>query len=509
MVNQEQHRFRSSRRVIIVLILSLGLLSALGAGFLLLRQQSAQPFHHVKPALNTGASILYLGSSSFDDDPTQMTMLHTSDGSILWQYSLPGTLSAGEFGDINQALQANQGLQIVNGVIYFVVDPMRLGNPNRMQKLMALRASDGKLLWQRQIQGDYVEMLGVSDGVVCISATRLHSPTPSSWMLYGYSTESGSLVWQHQLGDVGSTVSPIVPFLLLDGILYGSSAIRNPSTHQIATTFAALQASTGRTLWQYAQTSPPGQIFYLLGPMIGDNGVVVFSSASGVYPTVSAVSLIGIRESDGTVLWRGQLPSAVSNLPYGGANASGIIESNGLLYFVDTPAGTVGLQLNALQMQDGKIVWQQPITSEKSWLWYMTVANGNVYVVHALSFQGVHPTYKGLSIEAFTTDSGARRWSDQPTQEVYTEIHSASSHAALLSAGSTVSGVRVSDGSVLWQKTLASILTVANDIGIFFSAPPIGSDTGSGSLCGLQPDTGATLWCKQFSIGLAAIVLGP
>lgn len=70
----------------------------------------------MKPTLNTGASILYLGSPSFSDGlPTQLTMLRTSDGSILWQYPLGGTLDVGEFTNINLAIQIGQGLPIVDG----------------------------------------------------------------------------------------------------------------------------------------------------------------------------------------------------------------------------------------------------------------------------------------------------------------------------------------------------------------------------------------------------------
>lgn len=458
-------------------------------------------FQHTPNAPNQGASLLLLGSPN--DNPyntyiTRLTMTRTSDGAVLWQYDLPGVLATGQIAQ-EGALLDGTAIQIVNGAVYFAVDPMPLGNPNRMQSLVALRASDGTPLWQAQIQGSFLEIIGVSDGVVCVEAGLPH-PQGNDMLLAGYDAKTGARVWQRSSSDVIGSMGFTYP-ILIDGVLYLAGSSGSSSTGQRSATTYALQASTGQTLWQYTQSGPT-----LTGPIIGAQGVAVFYSITGDLLKNPATTLVGIQESDGTVLWRYALSAPVQNIPTGG---SGIMESNGVAYFV---TATQAPELNALRLQDGTLLWQQPVTAEASVMWYISLAAGSIYVATADPYQGFHPSFDNPSIAAFQASSGALRWRYQPAEAGFPEVV-ADANAATVLGNDTLYGVRASDGAALWQQTIASrpaVLSADGSLIVWYAmTTDIRAGTGASHLCALEPESGAQSWCQDIDGWLYAVLQGP
>jgi outer membrane protein assembly factor BamB len=239
---------------LLMLLGLVGLVATLVGGVALWQRLHVPLYQHTPNAINTGQSILYLSSPSFAAAPTQLTMVRTSDGATLWHYSLRGTLSSGFARSLDEALANGQGVEVANGVVYFVLDPNSLGSPIREQQLLALRADDGALLWQQPVQGAFVELFGVSDGVVCLRITQQQGPRLVSSALSGYNARTGSLTWQRHGSDVTGSQDLLYSVVLLDGILYVTRGAPT-ATSSSSGTIHALLARTGQTLWQYDQ--PP------------------------------------------------------------------------------------------------------------------------------------------------------------------------------------------------------------------------------------------------------------
>jgi outer membrane protein assembly factor BamB len=471
-----------------------------GGGVTLWQRLHVPVYQHTPNAINTSQSILYLSSPGFAPAPTLLTMVRTSDGAVLWHDSLDGTLSSGFSPTLGEALAHGQAVEVANGVVYFVVDPDHLGSPNREQELLALRADDGTELWRQPVQGAFVEVFGVSDGVVCIRVTQQQGSELVSSALSGYNARTGSLTWQRQGSDVTGSQNTSYSVILFDGILYVTGAADS------ALSFASLRvnallASTGQTLWQYAEALPnaaSGAQFSVY-PVAAENGMVV----------LLANGLIGIRERDGTVLWRYQASNIIYRVPHGGGSAPGILEQGGALYFGTTAADT-SLQLNSLQVTTGHLLWRQPISAAKFILWDLAVGGGSVYAILVPQWAGPHPSFDGLMLSAIEMRSGTLRWQDRPAVQALPYI-AGTGAVVLLASTAGQTGLSATDGASLWHHALAfvRVIPAADGTAILSSVVSTGADTWTGTLCGLQQATGATRWCNQFATGLAEVVLGP
>ncbi|GEM_PF-3517658 len=512
------HLHLPGRRVLLIgLALAIVLVAGLVGGILLLQRHAAPApvFRHVPNAPNRGASLLSLstpGNSPNGNGVSRLTMLRTSDGATLWQYDLPGVLATGGAGDVEEALQQGT-LQIANGVIYFAILDAPANTPNSPQSLIALRASDGTLLWRQEVQEVCAQMVGVSDGVVICSGAAspgTDSHTVPPLIFSGYDAKTGARVWQRAVSDITGS-SGIAPPTLIDGVLYCPGGSRAVGSGQSNSSLYALQASTGQTLWTYTQPSPTSMV-----PLVGSNGVALILAIIGDIFKNPTVNLTGIQESSGAVLWRDPLPSATWANPYGGPWASGIFFNNDLIYLSVTDPNTKIPKLEALQLQDGITRWSQPITAQASDLWYLTLANGTLYTVTALPFQGPHPTYQGTTVQAFQASNGAPLWQYQAAQMAPTTLTAPTSASVTVVSGTTVSGIAASDGTVEWQRTfdtaysvVPSLMSANGSTVVSYFTKDSQGYASIGHICALQPETGASRWCDDPGGVFFALVEGP
>ena len=329
--------------------------------------------------------------------------------------------------------------------------------------------------------------------------------------LDGFNASTGARVWQRQWKDIVNTPSGvIVPYSisLVGGLLY---LYRFYVTTSGVDAYA-LQPSTGRTLWQYTLPASSGaHQVSIISPVPGPLGVGVLYSASGFSTAGSSASsfatLTGFSTSTGKTLWSYALPSPVSNLPYGGPNATGIIDQAGALYCV-TSAADGTLWLNRIDASNGHLQWRQQLTTERSILWDLVVDDANVYAVYALPFTGTHPTFDGLTVTARDQAKGALRWRQQPQIPTFSQL-ATTDGAALLQTDSTLSGLKSANGSVAWQQPDTGQLSAFAGVGVLSSVVSTGKDTWTGTLSAVDAGTGASRWSRRFPTGLAAVIPGP
>jgi outer membrane protein assembly factor BamB len=242
------------------------------------------------------------------------------DGKTLWTYSASVAGQPCAITSMVRALEAVYASASCN---------------NGVGRTFALRASDGALLWQSSISGQF----SVTNGVVCLHITQ-GSPTLAD--LYVLQASSGKLLWQDQPGtsqqqtqvwtpgngyiyilDNGTlnarrlsdgqpawnmgfssdatsqtfeTFSDPVFLGALNNIVYLQSSVVNQNTHVAFNRMYALQASTGKQLWSFQQDQ-----FNLTWSTVSINattGIMAVQGLDSRHPTAFYL----LRASDGGLM---------------------------------------------------------------------------------------------------------------------------------------------------------------------------------------------------------------
>ncbi|HEV2461660.1 MAG TPA: PQQ-binding-like beta-propeller repeat protein [Ktedonobacterales bacterium] len=474
-------------------------------------------FGHSTPSPNQGKSVLVLSKPDTERIAavTLLTMIRTSDGKVLWQYHLAGDLAGGLSGTADEQLRAGTAVHIVNGVVYFaeVLDARPDRPPLTTFSLTALRADTGARLWQHQMQATTLEVLGISDGVLVAQATTGTNYAVDALTATGYRADTGALVWERRLAEhIGYGGSPDQ---LFDGILY----VRQVGAALPLTT-TALDAHTGKQLWQ----STSQNVGFVAPIAAADGVVVVEGGVPGGRGAPYAPSLSGVRERDGALLWSHEL-SPSGGVP-GTLALPSFQASAGVLYFATNSPARTDLELNALQITHGTLLWHRQVTArqvitnqQSSGGRGLVLANGTLYLLYALSAPASSPADYGLFVQAVRASDGALGWGQiyHPGQgeDPGLAIVDGSAASAVVtwstdSEHTPLLGLSAGDGTTLWhdQQTAYGELIADGKLLVFSVLPPPDNQFHE-HLCALQPGSGATLWCTAVD-GLGNwVVVGP
>lgn len=266
------------------------------------------------PAIVNGG--IYIGTYS------DMYALRLTDGALLWHDPVGnGTLLPPT---------------VVDGIVYVL--------PNVLPSdtaLDALRASDGKLLWQYAASrvGAEVTLPVVVHGIAYIGAS-----TPTSADVEALDTANGALLWRHRVGTTYVALS------VENDVIYAGTR----------TTLTALHTADGSVLWQQS---------------LGTRLIWLTAADGVVYAITDDGYLSAKRESDGSTLWRyktgEEATSVASPVVVGGMVYIAILSSsratgnNGYVY--------------ALRASDGHLIWQYELGSNV--IPALTVGQGKVYAM--------------------------------------------------------------------------------------------------------------------------------
>lgn len=486
------------RGLAVGLVLSVLLILILGGSLLRLF-----PFSRLSPSPNPGKSVLLLSNPTDNRfaPVTLLTMIRVSDGKVLWQYHLRGTLANGYSHTIEEQLKAGTAVRIVDGIVFFaeVFD----ASPDRpamsTYSLTALRADTGALLWQRQMQATTLEVLGISNDVLVSQATVGSNSIADALTASGYRAENGSVVWQHQIATHTSYQNSTAQ--MLHGILYVGKA--QPWT------ISTIEASTGKPLWQY---TPKAGIFSLT-PLTVEDGVVVLEGVAGDLFSHPTISLSGLQERNGAPLWSREVSPQGG---FAGTLSSPFQSGGGLLYFATNSAEQNDLELNALQITSGTLLWHQQVTDE----WSiggreLALANGMLYFPYTVLAQTVASGETGLALQAVQANNGALRWKklfhpgraeapgwvvvDGTTASTVLAESSDSQHTPLM-------GLAAGDGATLWQDQRIVYREFVTDgkLLVFSRLSDLNQQ-----FCALQPTTSSVLWCHNVDKYQAWALAGP
>ena len=371
--------------------------------------------------------------------------LRASDGKKLWQAS--GVLEASE---------ADQ--------FYIKVERNNSDGPNRPPFLEALQASTGEVLWRTE-EDSMFQVVGSSAQSVLLSDTR-----NGATELAALDASTGSLRWNMPLAvplpaysasEIGSLEAQVQ-----EGIVYLRS---------IAGALSAYDEASGALLWN--------DVF----PIRLDSRLPWFIGGGVIY--LSADHLYALRASDGATLWQAD-PATIALDP-----------DQGVLY-------TLSLHhLTALRAQDGQVLWTRVALDGQST--QLKLIDGMLYSGSASPFSAM-PGGKASDfangIYANRTSDGQALWFS-PGDLV--AVAGAGETVYLLSyeyqpkQAATMTALRAADGTQLWHQRLTSGAGLVYADGALYTGyagdnEAIGcTATGSATAAKLRPSDGTQLWHFQ------------
>ena len=458
------------------------------------------------PVLNQGKSLLYI-STSTQSNPDTLTMLRSGDGKQLWQYRIHGDLATG-LETPGVAVRQGLALQVVNGIIYFAVAaPSNLDTTS--YTIMALRADNGLVVWQKHVKTGLFEPLVIAGGEICVlEGPNAHVIVPSALTLDAYNMKTGTLDWQRKWSDTADPENLPQYAAFMDGSFYFLAITAYTQQHSLA--LSAIQASTGKRLWKYepALRTPP---VFLSLPVASVSGIVtIYSLAGSVFKATGGgqARLVGLRESDGTQVWS----HAVDPLP--GVLPVSLPLENGILYFATINTATSAITAHAIRINDGAFLWQQSITQQASYLLDLTMADGRFYVhTAAVAGQGRSVGFPSSSVTVLQARDGKPLWHFQINQQGMSQLAVSGSSSVYLQKNRTLYVLRPSDGVLLNQyqlptdmPSLPTLLMASGKLSFtyLFSSSPDKTRTFV-----LQQDGGKMAWNHEFDMYLYSVVLGP
>lgn len=229
--------------------------------------------------LAAGNGLFFVGSNS-----GSIRAFHATDGSPAWTWQGADTTS--------------------NGAVPYYADGTVYAALSR-GGLIALRASDGAVLWSSALYLDFpTPTLSIADGHLYFASTLDNTGTFGEY-LYALDAQDGHLLWKYQiLNPDGATASEV------DGVVYYASNLY----------LDALRASDGHRLWRHASNANVG----FGTPLVLDGAIFVKTGV--IYPRIFTAcpddceppeAIDALNPRDGSVYWRYAAPLASLQAPPG------------------------------------------------------------------------------------------------------------------------------------------------------------------------------------------------
>ena len=324
-------------------------------------------------------------------------------------------------------------LSVVNGICYA---------SSTSGTVLAVRVSDGSLLWHHEGGKAGEESPTVVDGIVYLAPFSSGASTVTIEALHA---SNGSLLWSRTLPTDSS--APVQP-TIMHGIVYVS-----PEMEEID----ALRASNGTLLWRYTSRTP------FLSALSEADGVVYVGTQDG--------HLSALRASDGTVLWQ-----YISLTPF-----SSIVTIDGAVLLI-----LKGGSMDVVRANSGVVLWHYTVhVPTQQVVLPLLVANGVIYVM----------TQDGY-LSALHVNNGVSLWHVAlHTPDISSLIDGANGAIYVGMPDGSMVAIQASNGSVLWhyQSGGGPALDIAAQGLIYLASYTSGFNT-IGRIVVLRATDGVVLW---------------
>lgn len=337
--------------------------------------------------LANGVLYATVNAPSVLPEMPEVHAVRASDGATLWTAQPQGCCGPLALANNNLLVPVFQSGHFQPGVGY-----------SGQLALVALRRNDGRVAWrstpvtaivipQIDTPAPFVSQLAVSRGMVVAEAAA----TPETSYLVAWNLDTGKLAWRTLLADRSDYGAPSfsdTPAGVVVSALYGQ-----------ASDVATVDLATGKLLWYRTRIG---------GSFLATNGVDVFSDGlTGV--------IIGVRPSDGTVLWQANLgPSGQKTYSYCTCEIAADADT---LYYRSLPSDcpSPGMKvscmprLSAIRLDSGALRWQRTLDAETPEFANNAVVGNNVLYYASFTPPSQSEGYQFFLL-AFATRDGHLLW---------------------------------------------------------------------------------------------------
>ncbi len=334
--------------------------------------------------------------------------------------------------------------------------------------LYALRASDGKQLWQADGFLEATE----ADHIYMRVEPHDSDPQDRSVFLEAHRASSGKLLWRTRQDALSQIAGTSAQSVFLYSTFYGANNMNGTPE------LTALDASTGSPRWKVPLTAPT------LTGVYSNDRLSAQVEAGIVYLNAVAGGISAYNEESGALLWHRSFPSGFNpSMPWFISHGAiylsadhlyalrardgatiwqtdpAIIEldpDQNILYTIDNH------HLSALRTQDGRVLWTHAVTDRPNYPQIIKLIDGVLYTGAASPFH-TPPEVIGSDFDngvfANRASDGESLWYHQGSQVA---VAGAEGTAYLLSYGyqsqqpATLTALRASNGAPLWHQNLAS-----------------------------------------------------
>lgn len=334
-------------------------------------------------AMSLSDGVVYTSSVQSTSAQTYqkvVTALRGSDGHTLWRLVVP---AVNGFNDV---------ITPVNGVLYIVSNQICFDYCSAAY-LFAVRMSDGKLLWEHTLTGNFdLAAPTVERSMLYLNVPVDYPVSGASFELDAYHADTGALAWSFapHLSQFEFYGAPFIA----DGTVYTgvTTPLASEPGRSDHSTYAlvALDGQTGRPKWQVATNLYPA--------VDTSNAQTLFvEDQTAIQPSgnVGVSYLSAIRRSDGKRLWRVKLAGGLSSPQFVGGSIIGLLAVGG---------PTMSGEAVAFSAADGHLLWRTPLG--------VATPQITAYADYALGVLGatVYASYDGSTLYALRLSDGGVLW---------------------------------------------------------------------------------------------------
>ncbi len=355
--------------------------------------------------------------------------------------------------------------------------------------LYAFGANSGKIQWQHALADTQVLVVGVRSNIV-------YATTDAT--LYALNATTGTLLWHYQANIY------IAKTVIDDTTIYINTAATGQSS-----TLDAVRAVDGAMLWHYTLSSTVPILLSVI------HGVVYCRQSSGDFNDYNQ-TLYALRAQDAHVLWHihttgtdgfvGDAPAVASDIAYFSTNSGAVyaiqIDIGSQRWHIAKPLElssaptsvspivfngdlfvTTQQHIYALQASDGKQLWSYQVAG------HAPPPVQPPQIVDGIIYEGY---VEGLVVALHTQD-GSPLWQQRSTGVAGPLL--VTNGKVQVNTFNGVSALLASNGTVLWQHTLAYHNSLSSNIAPQVIANDnIYVENSDGTILALHADDGKPLW---------------
>jgi len=347
-----------------------------------------------------GGNLIIVTEGNWGGSPTNAVAydLSTTDGHVIWQYSL------GRQSKMTPVIDPDAGLVI-------------LGRQSKQSYIIALRLLDGSLVWRTPIKGRPTGAPIVSGGMIYTGRAGGDPPHCGQGGMSALNESTGTIAWNWNVDPTPHKGGSVWSSIAFDGsnLIFGTG---NTCEEPITTANGAVSLNlSGQPNWSMVAVKDSRHDSDTGGGVMLQNGLAEFINKNG--------NFYALDKSTGNIVWKSDLNQKASGSNPSGGFATPSTDGNVILegsgYYKDTRSSGNGefcmlYAAKPTEVQSGFHSKLNAMNTNGKVLWSVTMQNrlvGDVALVNGMGFVGLNQTFVALD-----ENSGQTLWSYPTTDYI-------------------------------------------------------------------------------------------